>query len=334
MENKTSKYFKYAIGEIALVMIGILLALQVNNWNESRKQAQTIERLTDVFESELEANIQTCSSLMRVGYRRDSICTLYVNGQLSREQLSNRRVMWQLGFGTSTRRFIDDNLDELIATEKQLPSAYKPLTPELKELKRRIESQRKCEQIAIDISISSRTEMANRYPWYNLSDSLSGESYIDHILTDPIYKSKLLHYNAYQLDENTWDATIIRTSSVALLWKLKQIKRTAPPTIEEFLDQLGLRSFQKMDCDGYPFEVTEEINLYSNFIFYNNRSDTVYFNFRNSEGEIFNEKLSLPPHSFQLDEWAFGNDECIEMLQNDSCHAVYRRSKEDYLIFN
>ena len=40
MENKTNKYFKYAIGEIALVMIGILLALQVNNWNEDRKERQ------------------------------------------------------------------------------------------------------------------------------------------------------------------------------------------------------------------------------------------------------------------------------------------------------
>ena len=37
MENKTSKYFKYAIGEIILVVIGILIALQINNWNETRK---------------------------------------------------------------------------------------------------------------------------------------------------------------------------------------------------------------------------------------------------------------------------------------------------------
>lgn len=36
-ENKFSRYLIYAIGEIALVMIGILLALQVNNWNEHRK---------------------------------------------------------------------------------------------------------------------------------------------------------------------------------------------------------------------------------------------------------------------------------------------------------
>ena len=37
MENKTGKYFKYAIGEIVLVVIGILIALSINNWNEERK---------------------------------------------------------------------------------------------------------------------------------------------------------------------------------------------------------------------------------------------------------------------------------------------------------
>ena len=37
-QNKTRAYLLYAFGEIALVMIGILLALQVNNWNEVRKQ--------------------------------------------------------------------------------------------------------------------------------------------------------------------------------------------------------------------------------------------------------------------------------------------------------
>jgi hypothetical protein len=35
-DNKPLKYARYAIGEIVLVMIGILLALQVNNWNEDR----------------------------------------------------------------------------------------------------------------------------------------------------------------------------------------------------------------------------------------------------------------------------------------------------------
>ncbi|TXE19903.1 hypothetical protein ES692_01190 [Psychroserpens burtonensis] len=48
-EGKTGKYLKYALGEIILVMIGILLALQVNNWN--------IERTEDVRETKYQANI-------------------------------------------------------------------------------------------------------------------------------------------------------------------------------------------------------------------------------------------------------------------------------------
>ncbi|WP_273567361.1 DUF6090 family protein [Maribacter halichondriae] len=43
-ENKFSKYLLYAIGEIVLVMIGILLALQVNNWNENRIAKTTVNR--------------------------------------------------------------------------------------------------------------------------------------------------------------------------------------------------------------------------------------------------------------------------------------------------
>ena len=36
-ENKISKYLLYALGEILLVVIGILIAMQINNWKEERK---------------------------------------------------------------------------------------------------------------------------------------------------------------------------------------------------------------------------------------------------------------------------------------------------------
>jgi hypothetical protein len=52
----TGRYLKYAIGEIILVMIGILLALQVNNWNENRlKQKKEYVLLTSINE-EFKAN--------------------------------------------------------------------------------------------------------------------------------------------------------------------------------------------------------------------------------------------------------------------------------------
>mgnify|MGYP001818876270 CR=1 FL=1 len=47
MKNKTGKYFKYAIGEIVLVVIGILIALQINNWNEHRKNKSLLGQYTN-----------------------------------------------------------------------------------------------------------------------------------------------------------------------------------------------------------------------------------------------------------------------------------------------
>jgi len=57
MENKTSKYLKYAIGEIILVIIGILIALQINNWNESQKLKNDTLTFAERLKEEINQNI-------------------------------------------------------------------------------------------------------------------------------------------------------------------------------------------------------------------------------------------------------------------------------------
>ena len=52
-ENKFSKYLIYAIGEIVLVVIGILIALQVNNWNEIRKSKLDLINRLELMSDEL-----------------------------------------------------------------------------------------------------------------------------------------------------------------------------------------------------------------------------------------------------------------------------------------
>jgi len=58
-EGNLKRYLIYAIGEILLVMIGILLALQINNWNEDRKEKQFEKNLL----LELRENLQSDISL-------------------------------------------------------------------------------------------------------------------------------------------------------------------------------------------------------------------------------------------------------------------------------
>ena len=52
-QNKTGKYLKYAIGEIILVVIGILIALQINNWNENRKDRIKLSSYRNALITEL-----------------------------------------------------------------------------------------------------------------------------------------------------------------------------------------------------------------------------------------------------------------------------------------
>ena len=57
MENKTGKYLKYAIGEILLVVIGILIALQINNYNNNQQQRKIEQGYLLSLKAEFETNL-------------------------------------------------------------------------------------------------------------------------------------------------------------------------------------------------------------------------------------------------------------------------------------
>ena len=52
-QNKSSKYFKYAIGEIILVVVGILIAVQINNWNENQNEKQLERNYLELLTQDL-----------------------------------------------------------------------------------------------------------------------------------------------------------------------------------------------------------------------------------------------------------------------------------------
>lgn len=79
-EGKTSNYFKYAIGEIALVVIGILLALQINNWNEESKKSDLREKYLLSLIEDLKQDTTLVASQYRF-YKSD---TLKLQSQIRR----------------------------------------------------------------------------------------------------------------------------------------------------------------------------------------------------------------------------------------------------------
>ncbi len=65
-QNKTAKYFKYAIGEIILVVIGILIALQINNWNQRSKEQKLEQNYVELLTQDLQSDAENLTDLVMV----------------------------------------------------------------------------------------------------------------------------------------------------------------------------------------------------------------------------------------------------------------------------
>jgi len=76
--NMNSKYFKYAIGEILLVVVGILIALSINNWNEKRKDRVIEDQILDEMLISLENDLQMFKMLEKRLQRKDSAIQLLI----------------------------------------------------------------------------------------------------------------------------------------------------------------------------------------------------------------------------------------------------------------
>jgi hypothetical protein len=98
MENRTSKYFKYAIGEIVLVVIGILIALQINNWNNKRIENSRAESFMHKMKVQLMDNISRVEKASDQLQNRDGI---------------TRKLMYIIGDNDKIN--IDGKIDSLVS---------------------------------------------------------------------------------------------------------------------------------------------------------------------------------------------------------------------------
>jgi hypothetical protein len=94
-DNKFSKYLLYAVGEILLVVIGILIALQVNNWNEERIERKSQVKLLKELKADLEDNLEE----------------IVENKERCERRLNYSKSIWDY---LSEKREVDDSLKRYI----------------------------------------------------------------------------------------------------------------------------------------------------------------------------------------------------------------------------
>jgi hypothetical protein len=88
------KYSLYAVGEIALVVIGILIALQINNWNESRKDQTKLNAVLNEVKGNLEYDIKQADEIIKYYQIQDSVLSLFLDGWYSETDLRTKN--WEV----------------------------------------------------------------------------------------------------------------------------------------------------------------------------------------------------------------------------------------------
>ena len=89
-DNRPLQYARYAVGEVLLVVIGILIALQINNWNEDKKGKEELKQYLSSLKENIKEDIQVLDSLIK-----------------RRELIVNRSKKEQLNFLNKTFYFDD-----------------------------------------------------------------------------------------------------------------------------------------------------------------------------------------------------------------------------------
>ena len=91
-KGKLSRYFGYAFGEIVLIVVGILIALQISNWNETRKNEQLGEELTKKLYAEmLETHAYSLGKLDELQLQAHTIETFLNEGEnMDKEALKQK----------------------------------------------------------------------------------------------------------------------------------------------------------------------------------------------------------------------------------------------------
>ena len=198
-ENKSAKYLRYAIGEIVLVVVGILIALSINNWNEQRKAVQNEIATVNELYNELDKNLRyTQKNLEQWLYRKtateDLLDSIKVKDQMLTSESFEVLLAGILGFGDFAP--LDSKFGKILSSEQISFSKSDSLIDKMIDLKANYNALKSYYQYNVD----TWKDVAQPYLIQNYSlstlavyfeDSQSYKSHKNHItlINDPVFEN-------------------------------------------------------------------------------------------------------------------------------------------------
>jgi hypothetical protein len=336
-QNKTTKYFKYAIGEIVLVVIGILIALQFNNLNEANKKQLEIDQLLIDIEQDLLANYVAANHTLGFYKGQDSIAKLIASHKLSEEDYNkNNRLSYFVG---NWDNYIpsEKNINQLIEVEKLLDSEYKPIIQNAKKIQF-YSSVLYDTYSNLEANIDENVNRLASYTWFVKYDSISNQKRMAFMLRDTTYYTMAMSY--WVMTQNYYDKiSRYKAETMATLATIKRIRdEYSSENIDDLFQNNGMAPFVEYPCDINQKDIKSLKSLRSSELFGNYTQDTLQLYLTNNKGQYVNSFI-LPPSTFRSIPGSeyFGidgdNNVFVEVQdQNGACIKKYGETHNGYLL--
>jgi len=198
MENKTGKYFKYAIGEIILVVIGILIALSINNWNEKRQNKLKVGNLLQKIQKNIKADLSEINAITNFYATKDSLIGLVMGNKLTIEdyQSPNSNHLHSLIFNAMQINLKNIGFNNLMRAQDIIPPEYEAILDKLYlQYNDHLVYAQDSENELLESLTKFNDILFEKYDWYSseVQGSLNAER-VDYFLNNVRYKGMVREY--------------------------------------------------------------------------------------------------------------------------------------------
>lgn len=198
-ENKISKYLLYAVSEIMLVVIGIYIAIQFNNWNEGRKDENAIKQVLVGVQSDLLSDMQEIKYAEEFFSTWDSISALIIDKKLTHEDYTSNYANDLVGIGRYEYPIIiSDKSFQLLQNYKdKIPSQYLDIISELNVTYGETRTFMELSQQDLSGLRKKLDEFLFQQEWYvDLENGRMNEEIIDFFLNNKSYPKYIYEYRS------------------------------------------------------------------------------------------------------------------------------------------
>ena len=239
-KGKTTKYLKYAIGEIVLVVIGILIALAINSkYNDAQNEKKTQTILKQV-QKELLTDIKEAKRIFGKKLQSVSYVQNILNNKLTVEYFKKNPLTVFFSYRMVSFSNKKTGYERFKQNLENLPEKYNILLPYFNQLFREYQNELDDYNEAIkDYANNERYDdfetNPNSYLWY--TDRVYDDDEAKTILNDPYLKNKIIGH-AFYLNRISRSANDYRILSIEFYKKIDMLLGTQPTSYPDILSTI------------------------------------------------------------------------------------------------